>query len=203
MKLNKVIQILGEYTDLSKQKENIDSLANMAQRQYFLSIVEDNDAKIDPFRIDMGGDSDTMPMVVSVNGTALIPADFYKYESSTFLYVKDGVRDIVQIQRLEKEEFDHRKGHPIEMPTLKYPICSFSDKYIRFLPKNIQYVNFSYIQYPPDIHYATKLLRGWDEYDPANSIEFKWKDPDVINIIQIILNELGIKITPNQIKAKQ
>ena len=197
MTLDKIGWICGEFTTLDKFSEQFTTLINFAQGQYFTQNIEDED-KTFPFVNHMGVDNGTMPMIVSSGGIANIPSDFVMHKVATFLI--NGKQE--QIEDLEQWEFAHRISQHIEIPTRQYPIlCHFGDK-IKFLPKNLQYVNYTYLAKPPDAVYATKQENGLLVYDPANSVELLWREQDQIEIIRILLQELGIIVSAEQVKSK-
>ena len=199
MNIGKIVFTLGQFTNLNKKDADIDDLLNFAQRQYF-GLVKDDEGKVYRFEVYMGIDNQTPPLYVSINGTSPIPANYVKCKPEAMTVMVNGVQQQVEI--CDSETFDHRKSHHIEIPTLDKPIANFKGTYIKFLPKNVQFVNFTYLATPPDVHYATKSVYGFPQYDSTNSVEFLWDEPDQIEIMKIALQELGVVATSEEIKNK-
>lgn len=109
----------------------------------------------------MGSDSTSMPLIVASTGLATIPSDYLHWMDMTFIY--DGKERQVEI--LSGFDFDERKSNSIEVPTRKYPIATFGGATIRFLPKNIQFVNFTYFRAP-----ATPFYDYCQDYDTLEEI---------------------------------
>jgi hypothetical protein len=107
-----------------------------------------------------------------------------------------------QVEILDGGTFDNRKSHKIEVPDLAHPIATFMSTYIKFLPKNVQFVNFTYLGTPTPVHYATQSVFGFPQYDSVNSAELLWDESDQIEIIKIALQELGVIASQEDIKNK-
>ena len=149
------------------------------------------------FKKVLGGQ--TPPLYVS-GGYADLPKDYFGLESATTLY--NGEEKTVEF--LEDRLFDDRKKNAIEKIDPEYPIGNIQSNFIRFAPKTIQFVNFSYIVSPKDVLFAYKTDRGFIEYDPDKSVELPWDDDQITNIIMLILSDMGISKTREQVeKAKK
>ena len=199
MNLEKIVFTLGQFTNLRKRDAEIDDLLNFAQRQYF-ALVKDNESITRRFLVYKGIDNNTPPLQVSVNGTANIPSNYVASAMTSMTVMVKGVQRQVEI--LDSFTFDNRKSHAIEVPDLLYPIANFQPTYIKFLPRNVQSVNMTYLGNPPDVHYATKNTAGFDQYDSSKSAELLWDEPDQVEIIRIALQELGVIVSQQEIKDK-
>jgi len=140
----------------------------------------------------------TPPLYVS-GGYADLPKDYFGKESATVFY--GGEEKTVEF--LEDKRFDERKKDAIEGVDPEYPLGNIQSNFIRFLPKSIQFVDFSYITAPKGVKFAYKSDRGFIEYDPVNSIELPWDEEQVTNIIMLILSDMGINKTREQVKKAQ
>lgn len=197
MTLQQIGWLVGEFTGTDKYAEELVTLLNFAQEQYFAANI-DNEAVVYPFIKHKGVDNGTMPLVVSSTGIASLPSDFARHKDITFIY--DGVQQPVEV--LTAAEFDDRKSSSIEIPTRQYPIASYYGAYIKFLPRNLQFVNYTYLSKPADTVYATKQENGMEVYDAANSTELAWAEADQVEIVRILLQEVGVAVTAEQIKEK-
>ena len=209
MNLNEVRYIIAKFTDKLDAPEEFDVRLNFGQAKNFSVQWEKimatppelrDFSAIRPFKVIMGGQYP--PLVLNKGNQysyAELPTDYFGKESGTVFY--GGEEKPVEF--LEDAEFDLRKRNYIEIPTAEYPIGNIQSNFIRFLPKTLQTVNFSYIHTPKSVHFAYKTDRGFIEYDPDNSSELLWDDEQVVNIIMYVLQDLGIEATPEQIKAKR
>ena len=194
-----IANIIGEFTTRRLQPEDYDSVANFAQGVRFRQCLDEGDEdSLRPFKVSMGTDNDSPPLYVSSLGISDLPSDYYHYRSLTHFY--KGVEYNVEV--LDDQEFDHRKSHRIEVPTGEYPVACFRGVRIYFQPKTLQYVNMDSVFFPPEVHFAVDKTKGWAKYDATNSVEFMWDDRNVIQIIIIMLQSLGITANEQQVKDK-
>jgi hypothetical protein len=172
-----------------------------------------------PFKIHMG-DQNTPPLSVNSNGYADIPSDFFYPSALSHKYFPNtdctGSYILRPIDVLTDSQWDHIAGSAIRMPTLMYPACNFQNGVIRFLPKDIQRVDFVYLKLPETPVYdyyinadgehiymipgeSHVLLTG--EQGSAGqtsgtvtslSVELEWHDINKLDIVSLILSNLGI-----------
>ncbi len=202
MNLNDVRYVIAKFTDKLDAPEEFDVRIDFGHKKNFAIQWEaKNFDALRQFKVLMGGE--TPPMMVAEGnqyGYGYLPADYFGKSSGTVFY--GGEEKLVEF--LEDADFDDRKKNYIEIPTVEFPIGNVQSNFIRFLPKNIQHVNFSYIHSPQTIHFGYTTTRGFIEYDPATSVELPWDDEQIVNIIMMVLQDLGLQVTPQQVKeAKQ
>ena len=80
-----------------------------------------------------------------------------------------------------------RQQSVIKGPEYEYPIAKWGSNFIQFLPKDLGFVNFTYLREPntPVLAYT---IDGNNDfvYDPTNSVQFDWPKtlwPDIANFI--------------------
>lgn len=202
MNHQKVVEILAEFSPPPRLVEEYDSIANLCSLQFFNACIEKGDtAALRPFFTIKGTDNDTPPLYVTALGQSPIPTGYREYIDNSMTYIYEGKQ--VKVEVLDATTFDYRKNHPIEVPDKAHPIANFQNVYIRFLPKNLQYVNASYLRNPVWVHMATTTVTGFPKYDPTNSVEFEWDDSYMVYVIQLILNQLEIPATIDQLREIQ
>ena len=196
---SEVVGILSEFRPLALYVEEYDSIANLGQLQYFNTCIDNkDDIALRPFKVNKGVDSNTPALFVSALGTAPLPTNYKQFlpmESLTYIY--NGVQ--VKVEPVDDNTFDYRKNHPTETPTKRYPIYCVQSDYIKFLPKNLQYVNFQYLKKPDWVHMNVTNTHGYAEYTATGSVEFEWNDASMVYIIQEMLNLMGIPATLEQL----
>lgn len=161
-----------------------------------------------PFIVYMGK-KDESPLMVT-GGYANIPADYYYPLSMFYKFVT--ALNMVKTRTIEictDKKWAEVLSSAVVFPTVNRPYCNFKDTYIQFQPDVIRQVHFSYIRKPKTTVYAIKESPVGYEYDPDNSVELEWNDTNQIDIINILLGDLGvvarrmdIKAISEQVKAK-
>lgn len=150
-----------------------------------------------PFKMFMGR-SGQPKLQVAANGEAVIPADFF-YPLSLLYAVVDGTLKYKEVDILTDKEWTDYMSSSIITPSKKYPIANFQKNYIRFMPVNLQSVEFTYLKKPVDPVYAFTYANGFLEYDPINSVELEWDELNQIDILYMLLSDLGIIVTRGDI----
>jgi hypothetical protein len=198
MELNKIRDILINFTQRDWKKEEFENGLHFAQMKYFLIAFNRGD-DLYRLKVSKGG---TEPPLYVTGGEATIPSDFFKNtdpESSMNVPV-GGKKYPVRI--CNDGLFDYLVNSPVEYPTIEYPICVFRGTKVHFNPTTIQFVNWTYYTSPVAPVFGVDYSRGFTEYVSATSTQLNWNDDDIIFIIQIFLQDLGIIKTPEEIKAK-
>lgn len=198
MTLNEIRYILGQYISRDVRPEEFDTLIDSAQRTHFRNVIAINDeVSLRPFKVNKGIDTGTTPLFVT-NGIAILPSDFFAYQSA--YNVVDG--EPRQAEEVSDFEFDNRRQHSIETPTLLFPLINLQKSTVRVLPKTVQYLTFQYIKKPATVHFGYTASRGYIEYNPATSTELEWDEANQIEIIGLALNSLGVQASTDDIKQK-
>jgi hypothetical protein len=198
MELNKIRDILIFFAEKDLKKEEFETGLHFAQMKYFMAAFNRGD-DLYKFKVRKG---DTTPPLYVSNGVADIPSDFFHNtdpESSMAAPIGDKK---YPVRVCNDAMFDYLVNSPIEYPTIEYPICVFRDATINVAPKTIQYINWTYYTSPVAPVFGVKYDRGFTEYVSSTSTQLNWLDDDIIFIIQIFLQDMGIIKSPEEIKAK-
>lgn len=191
-------QIVGRFTDIAEVPEAYDTRLNAAHRKYYaIKMAEGDDDALRPFKVDKGHDYSS-PLQVT-NGTAYLPSDYFKVIDAT-VFVGGNEK---QVEFLDDREFSSRKKDHIEIPTVEYPIGNIQSDRARFLPKAIRQVHFLYYRKPEVLKFGYSRVSGYIKYDPDTSVELPWDDVHAMAVIQIMLADMGIKKTIEEIKDKK
>jgi len=75
-----------------------------------------------------------------------------------------------------------------------YPVCNLQSTFIRFSPILTGNVSIVYLRLPVKPVYAVKETDGYYEYDSVNSTELEWGDLQIIDILTILLGDLGLEM---------
>lgn len=144
---------------------------------------------LEPFKRTKGW-KDEPALSVDSDGFILLPSDYFYY--SSMIHTANGVRR--HFEFMPDEEFEKRIGDPLIGPNERNPIANIQFGYIRIAPTTITEVSMTYIKRPDKPVYATKTVNGYREYDPVNSVELEWDDVNRLDIIYIMLYDLGINM---------
>lgn len=170
--------------------------------------------------VHMGGDS--MPLTIDNDGFAMIPPDYYHYSSISYLLVTgyDGETPIVtsrNVAVLTDAEFNIIRGRALMYPSKKYPVCTFRNGRIQFLPRDLRKVEFSYLKKPTEPFFdyyissigevvymlpnQSYMISSPAEYRDGTtglknslSVEMDWSDNAYPKLTQLMLSKIGISI---------
>ena len=56
-------------------------------------------------------------------------------------------------------------------------------------------VDFTYIKFPTKPVFAYTITNGYVEYDSVNSVELEWDEVNQLDILYILLSDLGVVAT--------
>lgn len=142
------------------------------------------------FKVHMG--EDTAPLVV-VNGKAQLPTDYYYCSTIIYKLVRNTNVKIRLVEVVNDLQWAERLSSSIVTPTLKYPIANFQSDYLRVSPAVIRYLDFIYLRFPKEPTLKFKTANGVLAYDET-STELEWDDINKIDILHILLGDMGIHL---------
>jgi hypothetical protein len=146
-----------------------------------------------PFKVHMGK-SGTVPLYVDAYGYATTPSNLYY--PSTMTYLKSEAHGLTYkpIDILDDQAWVDRVDDALTAPSVNRPVANFQVSYIRFSPIKNAWVEFIYLKYPDDPVFGYTQDRGFIEYDSANSTELEWDEANQVDIIAIMLSDLGVNM---------
>ncbi len=192
MELDQIRDILVNFIQLDWSPVRLEAELHNGQLKYLdVCIKEERD--LFQFKVKKGEGS---PPLYVTNGFATTPSDFYYFLSMNA--PKGG--EYPRVRKCNDELFEYLRRSKIEYPTEDYPICRFVGTEIQFLPITVLYVNFVYYKNPPSPVFGYTTTDGYLEYDASTSVQLDWDETDQIKIIQLVLQDLGVMATLDQIK---
>ena len=151
------------------------------------------------FKVRMG--IDTAAMVVDAQGRANIPSDYVHFSSARYNAIKDNVCGTVNlkarvIEHLTDAQLGDRLGNSIKMPTLRNPVFTMFSNYFQFYPKNLKYVEFTYLRMPRTPVYRVTIYPQTDleVYDPNTSVNFEYPEDCFNEIVTLCLGYTGVNL---------
>ena len=153
-----------------------------------------------PFKVIMGGDNP--PLNVDDKGEATLPSDFFYPSALTYKYIKESGEIVLrEVELLSDKEYNKRLASFVKRPSRKFPVGNICGNKIRFYPYTLKFVDMVYLCVPPKPVYGTSYGKGYQKYDPATSTELLWNDVNIIDIISLFMNELGLNIPSSDLIA--
>lgn len=182
----------------------LDMVLNRAQIQYFNKLYgNQNDYRYDrpvpkiAYAITEKVSNSLSPFLENTtltsdaNGQAAIPATFFQTVSIT----KDVNGVPYEVTRVEQDRVANNLTSYYDAPDADFPIYTqLKDKY-QFYPKtqNIAYKLF-YLRKPEDMVWGYTLVDNRPVYNAGTSVQPKWEDVDMNEIIYIALSYIGINL---------
>jgi len=108
------------------------------------------------------------------------------------------VSEIISLQELSS-----RLRHPIRVEDTKYPFAIRTNKGLKIWPESITSATVSYYRRPTDPIFSTNVnsQTGELEYDSTASFELEWKDENKLDVLHLILQDMGVNIERQDVEA--
>jgi len=145
------------------------------------------------FKKVIGANTST-PITLDANGHYTLPSDYFIATSFTYAYVVSGAPYDREIKRLNDLQYNKAITKVASKPDEWYPVCNLQSTFIRFSPILTGNISMVYLRFPVKPVYAVKETDGYYEYDSVNSTELEWGDMQIIDIITILLGDLGLEL---------
>jgi hypothetical protein len=108
----------------------------------------------------------------------------------------------VLVELVDESEYMMRKTSSLTPINVFYPVYRILGDNLVISPKTITRTEYSYLRLPTDAVVAVTLEANYNEvYDAANSVELEWNDLDKLEIISIILGDVGLNLRSSDIMA--
>jgi hypothetical protein len=104
------------------------------------------------------------------------------------------------VEIIDDDKWSERKSNTIKKPSLDFPICNFLKDSIRFEPKSLRQVEFSYLRLPNKPIWGYTFQNGIEVYDPITSIDFEWPEILFTDIAKLVLNYLSINLKDTELQ---
>lgn len=148
------------------------------------------------FKVSMGDEE--APLMV-VNGRAELPANYYYCSSLLFKHIRNYTIRYRNVEVVNDQQWNERVSSSIITNPLKYPIVNFQSGYLRVYPSQIQYLDFVYLRMPLSPVVKFKTENGVSVYDTERSVELEWDDINKIDILHIMLGDMGIQMSKPEV----
>lgn len=175
-----------------------------AEKRYFTLLYKRylenqiNEDSLLPFKTD--------PTTITITGDG-------KYNKPSALLHIDSLRPVSAsgnpIKRVSDDRVQNNLSSTYDAPTIEFPIYTEYSSYIQFYPVNLQSAILVYLSNFTPSYWAYTLVNGRPVYNEVNSVQPKWSDDDIDEIIYMIGVDFGLNmrdqmgIQVNDIKAKE
>jgi len=136
-----------------------------------------------------------IPAQVVTTGHILLPVGYYYPTALNYSY-NTRIRPIEVLTDAQWgwRQYDSNKG-----PTLSFPIARFLSDRIEILPSTIALIQFTYMRTPVTPLAVYKSEYGTMVYDSSASVELEWDETNKIDILNLILLDMGVVVDPSSI----
>lgn len=150
-------------------------------------------------------DGGLYPSMEFVSGEATVPTDMaYPIGMTYNKPVKVGCAyelDFNNVELLDEGEYALRKGSFLKPISFDYPVYRIVAGKVKIVPIDIKKADFTYLKYPTDAVFATttNVTTGVLEYNAAGSTELEWNDLAKLDIISIMLGDVGLNLRSQEV----
>ena len=103
--------------------------------------------------------------------------------------------DSVFPEIISNQELATRINHPTKTPTSDFPVAVIVDKGLKIWPASIVSANVIYYKKPKTPVFKTSVNDDGElVYDAINSVDFEWRDECRLEIVHLIMQDLGVNI---------
>lgn len=182
------------------QPANFNLMAARAQMELYekeVKVWQDSQQITDSMKTFL---KNTILNPVSTTGKANYPGDYVHTSTARSYYVRTNGNSVeVPVKEVDNDEYGQAMVSEVAPPTKRFPVCTYYDTYIQFLPKDIGFVFLDYFRLPATPVWAYTIINARPVYDPAASTDIEFPDQDFNEIVFIITSYLGINIRENQL----
>jgi hypothetical protein len=103
--------------------------------------------------------------------------------------------DSVFPEIISKQEVPTRIKSPTKTPTKEYPAAIVITEGLKIWPATVTKATVMYYKKPKEPVFKTKVdNEGYLVYDAAGSTELEWRDENKLDILHLIMQDLGVNI---------
>lgn len=141
------------------------------------------------------------------DGEMILPADYVHKTDITFKKIVNaccGNPPKVSyngVEIMDDDKWSERVSSVIKTPSQDFPVCNYLTDRIRFEPKDLGSVEFSYLRVPSQPVWGFTFAGTIEVYDPASSTNFDWNDILFTDIAKIVLGYIGINLRDGELQA--
>ncbi len=147
----------------------------------------------------------TLP--VTSDGEMILPSNYVHPTAITYIKVlnsdcgEEPTAKRKSVETIDDDKWDERIDNSIKTPSLDFPICNFLVDRIRYEPKILKEVEFSYLRTPNKPIWGYTVVNGIETYDSNTSVQFDWSEILFTDIAKIVLSYLSINLRDDELHS--
>lgn len=155
---------------------------------------------------DLKAFKEVLTLQVDSLGIMNLPTDYVHKTSVLYNKITNGLcgeaplKVKIEVELIDDDKWAERCSNSIKTPTLDFPICNILKDSIRFEPKTLRNIEFSYLRMPKQPMWAYTFDSGIEVYDQSASVDFEWSSILLTDITKIILGYLSINLRDQELK---
>jgi len=106
-----------------------------------------------------------------------------------------------EVQKIDDDKWAERLSNSIKKPSKDFPICNFLKDRIRFEPKDLNKVEFSYLRSPNKPFWGYNIVNGVEVYDETKSVNFDWSEILFTDVSKLILGYMSINLRDGELAS--
>jgi hypothetical protein len=143
---------------------------------------------LEPFKVYRGVDN---PLFIK-GGVVDLPKDYY-YPSSLMAIIDYEIGSVrKRVRFVTDQRWDDMHSNYVDIPNNEYPIGRIIRNRIEVSPTHIARGLFTYLRLPKPTKYAVKQNANVGVYDHDNSVQLEWDEINQIDIMHVLLSDLGL-----------
>ena len=146
-------------------------------------------------------------ITVSSTGEMILPSNYVHKTAITYIKVTNsdcGEAPTVKrktVDTIDDDKWDERVDNSIKTPSLDFPVCNFLSDRIRYEPKTLKEIEFSYLREPNKPIWGYTIQNGIETYDASLSTQFDWSGILFTDIAKIIISYLSINLRDDELHS--
>ena len=106
-----------------------------------------------------------------------------------------------EVERIDDDKWAERLSNSIKTPSKDFPVCNFLKDKVRYEPRDLRKVEFSYLRIPNAPEWAYTVQGGVEVYDQGNSKDFEWHEMLFTDVCKMIVDYLAINLRDGELAA--
>lgn len=145
----------------------------------------------------IGWKTDPIPITIDATGKYVKPLDILHIDS--IRHVFNGIQR--EVTRIEDDRLANHLSSSYDAPNGEFPIYTEYKTYLQFNPIDIATANLVYLQQIIPSKWGYTLVSGRPVYDPATSVQPRFDDADIDEILYMAMSDLGINMRDQMVDA--
>jgi len=149
------------------------------------------------FKVSAGRNNN--PLKPVEKGLYELPNDFYYPTAITWFLNSNGSQIERPFRIMSDLEFQECSASVVTKPSIYFPICKIVGDNIAVEPSKDIPIHLSYLRLPKRPVTVVIDNDGFYEIDTDNSIDLEWDDINIIELITLILGDMGITLNSQNV----